>query len=188
MAIFKALKHLLFGSSPGEGGLRIAVGGLGWSSAYMALCLGPRPARGHPIDVDEGWTVKIIDIEVDNPAVAGSAIGTIPKGAQPLGCQMIVKTAGAAAGTSATLSVGITGTVGKYCTLGMPTQADSLAKNAKGKQLVDLDSTVLSADEAVKVFPAATGGTSGAGNSLTGAKVRVVFIYAMLESLKDYDA
>lgn len=183
MKSMKAERHVFQGDKAGEGAVECRGGDSTGSIVFLA---GPIPAQKDCVAVREGWAIKVVDKTITDPAVAGSAVVTIPKGAQPLYAQMIIKTAGAAAGTSVTLSMGTDADPDKYCTIGAPTQADSLAKNAKGKQCVDLDSTVLGANEDVQVFPAATGGTA-AGDTVTGAVVRCVVAWAELQDLKNYD-
>lgn len=180
--VMKATKHTLQGFDKSEGCTEMRGGG---TTASLVSLIGPWPAQVAPEDSVEGLGTKIIDKTITDPAVAGSLVGTVPKGCQILSTQMIIKQAGAVTGTSATLSVGTDADPDKYCTIGAPTQADSLAKNAKGSQLNDLDSAILAADEDVQVFPAATGGAT-AGNSVTGAIVRVVVTYQEMQALKNY--
>lgn len=183
MKSMKAERHVFQGDDAGDGAVECRGGDSSGSIIFLA---GPIPAQKDCVAVREGWAIKCVDKEISNPAVAGSLVVTVPKGAQILAAQMIIKTAGAAAGTTTTLSMGTDADPDKYCTIGAPTQADSLAKNAKGKQCVDLDSSVLAADEDVQAFPAATGGTV-AGDTLSGAVVRCVVIWAELQDLKNYD-
>lgn len=181
--VMKATKHTFQGFDEKEGCVEMRGGG--HVTASLVSLIGPFPAQVAPEDAVEGLGTKIIDKVITDPAVAGSLIATVPKGCQILSVQMIVKQAGVATGTSTTLSIGTDADPDKYCTIGAPTQADSLAKNANGSQLNDLDSAILAADEDVQVFPAATGGAS-AGNSVTGAIVRCVVTYQEMQSLKNY--
>lgn len=85
-------------------------------------------------------------------------------------------------GTTATWSIGITGTVNKYGTAGNGA-GDTLLKN--GKLDFTATPTRVASAEQIKLIGAATGGAAAGDTALTVGSVRVRIVYATCDSLDD---
>lgn len=126
----------------------------------------------------EGLEVVVVDKTV-SPAAVETAVFTVPAGAVILSVQGNVETALTGGGTTVTYSIGTAADPDKY---GTPA-SDGLTVNTKSNSIPDW--AVLGSAEAIVVTGAATGGASDGNTALTVGSVRVVIVYAQINSLDD---
>lgn len=125
-----------------------------------------------------------------SPSAIETALFTVPANSRIVSTSMNIESALTGGGTTVTASIGITGDVDAYGTMGAPT--DLLTKNSKGIWMgvcasgagaslgVFSKSTV-----ALKLIAAATGGASAGNTALTVGSVKITVIYETLLGIAD---
>lgn len=142
-------------------------------------------------DLTHGMVTEVYEQTV-SPAAIETMLITLPANSQVLSVQANIESALTGGGSTATVSIGITGDVDKFGTVfASGSQADALTQNAK-IDVVGMGSTSGAgvglwnpAAVAVKLIGAATGGASAGDTALTVGSVKVRIIYRYLLSIAD---
>lgn len=125
-----------------------------------------------------------------SPSAIETALFTVPANSRIISTSMNIESALTGGGTTVTASIGITGDVDAYGTIGSPT--DALTKNSKGIWAGSIAAgagaslgVFSKSTVALKLIGAATGGAAAGDTALTVGSVKITVIYETLLGLAD---
>ncbi len=177
----------------GSGGLTLPTGTVTQQDGTIFVRAGTGTGTGDVVDVigpDATHGLQTVVFEaVISPAAIETAVLTLPTNHIVLSTQMNIESALTGGGTTVSASLGITGDVDAYGTMGNPN--NQLTKNSKGNWMQTASGAGASigifsgATVGLKLIAAASGGASAGDTALTVGSVRVKVVYQVLASIAD---